>query len=152
MMEKGVSDGQIIAYGNDTNLIHQDGGPTHDDWFSATSMAGLLNLLDVIYKSGSPTSPVDVSATKHCDAMLVSRYYNWHSGSWKGVYSEASMCKLKAEAPNNAADMIATNLAGALMEKTLSGRVIHEYELDTEAIPTEAPGAVWIDYIAANAE
>ena len=152
MMDKGVSDGQIIAYGNDTNLIHQDGGPTHDDWFSATSMAGLLNLLDVIYKSGSPTSPVDVSATKHSDAMLVSRYYNWHSGSWKGVYSEASMYKLKADAPENAVDIIAKNLVGPLMEKMLADGTIHEYEIDTEAIHTEAPGTFWIDYIAANAE
>jgi len=152
MMEKGISDGQIVAYGDDENLVHQNDAPTHDDWFSAMSMAGLLNLLDGIYKSGAPTSPVDVSATKHSDAIFVSRYYNWHSGSWKGVYSETSMYKLKADAPDNAVETISKNLVGPLMEKMLADGAIHEYEIDTEAIHTEAPGTFWISYIAANSE
>jgi hypothetical protein len=152
MMEKGISDGQIIAFGNDTTLVHQNDEATHDDWFSAMSMAGLLNLLDVIYKSGSPTSPVDVSATKHSDAIFVSRYYNWHAGSWKGLYSETSMYKLKADAPDNAIETISKNLIVPIMEKMLADGAIHEYEIDTEAVHTGAPGTFWISYIAANSE
>lgn len=151
-LEKGISDGQIVAYGNDLNLIHQNDGATHDVWYSAMSMAGLLNLLDQIYKSGLPTSPVNVSATRHSDAMFVSRYYDWHSGSWKGVYSYTSMYQLKADAPDNAVDLLSKNLVVPLMEKMLADGTIHEYEIDTEAIHTEAPGAFWISYIAANSE
>ena len=62
------------------------------------------------------------------------------------------MYKLKADAPDNAVDMIAKHLVGPLMEKMLADGVIHEYEIDTEAIHTDAPGTFWIDYIAANAE
>jgi hypothetical protein len=152
MMEKGISDGQIVAFGDDENLIHQNDGPTHDDWFSAMSMAGLLNLLDTIYKSGTPTSPVDVAATKHWDAMFVSRFYNWHSGSWKGVYTYTSMYTLKADAPDDAVETLSKNLIAPLMEKMLADGTIHEYEIDTEAIHTQAPGSFWITYIAANSE
>jgi hypothetical protein len=152
MMEKATADGTVVGYGDDKNLIHQNDGATHDTWYSAMSMAGLLNVLDQIYKSGSPTSPVDVSATKHSDAMFVSRFYNWHSGSWRDVYSEASMYKLKADAPDDAVDTLSKNLVVPLLEKMLAEGTIHEYEIDTEAIHTEAPGTFWIEYIAANAE
>ena len=39
-----------------------------------------------------------------------------------------------------------------LMEKALADGLIHEYEIDTEAIHTHAPGTFIIFYIAANAE
>src|SRR5579862_5621141 len=53
--QKAVADGGIVGYGDDTNLIHQPDGFTHDSWFSSMSEAGLLNLLDQFYKSGSTT-------------------------------------------------------------------------------------------------
>ena len=116
------------------------------------SMAGLFNVLDGIYKSGVVTSPVQANATKHSDAVFVSRYYNWHSGSFKDVYTETSMYKFKADAPDNALDLLSKNLFVPLMERLLADGTIHEYEIDTEAIHTEAPGTFWIEYIAANAE
>jgi hypothetical protein len=152
LMEKGVADGMLVAYGSDQNLVHQPDSPTHDTWYSAMSMAGLLNVLDGIYKSGMTTSPVEVSATKHSDSIFVSRFYNWHAGSWKDVYSETAMYKLKADAPDNAVETLSKNLFVPLMEKMLADGAIHEYEVDTEAIHTEAPGTFWITYIAANAE
>ena len=151
-MEKGVADGALVGYGNDQNLIHQPDGPSHDTWFSAMSMAGLFNVLDGIYKSGMTTSPVQSGATKHWDSVFVSRYYNWHPGSFKDVYTEVSMYKLKADAPDNAIDILSKNLFVPLMEKMLADGTIHEYEVDTEAIHTESPGTFWIEYIAANAE
>ena len=151
-MEKGTSDGMLVGYGSDQNLIHQPDSPTHDTWFSAMSMAGLFNVLDGIYKSGLVTSPVQANATKHSDAVFVSRYYNWHSGSFKDVYTETSMYKFKANAPDDALDLLSKNLFVPLMEKLLADGTLHEYEIDTEAIHTEAPGTFWIEYIAANAE
>jgi hypothetical protein len=152
MMQKGIADGSIIGYGEDQNLLHSQDGSTHDDWFSSMSEAGLLNLLDQIYKSGSTTSAVDISATRHSDSMFVSRFYNWHPGSYKGVYSEASMYKLKEDAPENAVEMLSKTLLVPLFEKLLADGVIHEYEIDTEAVHSDSPGTFWIDYIAANAE
>ena len=152
VLDKAMADGTIVGHGSDVNLVHQLDGNTHDDWWSAMSMAGLLNVLDQFYKSGSTTSPVLTSATKHWDNIYVSRYYNWHSGSWKGVYTHGGSYKVKADAPDDAVGMLSKGLLVPLLEKLLADGTIHEYEIDTEAIHTEAPGTFWIFYVAANAQ
>lgn len=152
ILEKGMASGTIVGYGNDLNLVHSPEGSTHDEWWSAMSLAGILNVLDQIYKSGNPTSPALASATKHWDSIYVSRYYNWHAGTWKDVYTHGSSYKLKADAPDDAVDTPSKNLIVPLLEKMLADGTIHEYEVDTEVIHTEAPGTFWIFYLAANAE
>jgi hypothetical protein len=84
--------------------------------------------------------------------MFVSRYYNWHSGSWKDLYTHGASYKLKADAPTDAVDTLSKNMIVPLMEKMLADGAIHEYEIDTEAIHTAAPGTFWVFYLAANAE
>jgi hypothetical protein len=152
MMEKAVADGSVVGYGADQNLIHSVDGPTQDTWFSSRSEAGIFNFLDTVYKAGIPTSPVDVAATRHWDNLVVSRYYNWHSGSWKGVYTHVAVYQLKPDAPNDAIDILSKNLFVPVMEKLLADGTIHEYEIDAEAIHTQNPGSIWVAYIAANAE
>jgi hypothetical protein len=152
ILDKAIADGTIVAYGNDVNLVHQTDGMTHDDWWSAMSMAGVLNVLDQFYKSGNSVTPVLSSATKHADNIFVSRFYNWHPGSWKNVYTHGSSYKLKPDAPDEAVGMLSKSLVVPLLEKMLASGAIHEYEIDTEAIHTEAPSTFWIFYIAANAE
>jgi hypothetical protein len=152
ILDKAMASGTIVGYGSDLNLIHTPEGETHDEFWSAMSMAGVLNVLDQFYQSGSPTSPVLASATKHWDELLVSRHYNWHAGSWKGVYTHGSSYKLKADAPDDAVDMLSKSLIVPFFEKLLADGTIHEYEVDTEAIHTEAPGTFLIFYITDNAE
>ena len=152
ILSKAMAAGTLIGYGDDVNLIHQADGPTHDDWWSSMSLAGLLNVLDQFYKAGNAVNPVLSSATRHFDAIYVSRHYNWHAGSWKGLYTRVSTYKLKADAPNDAVDVLSNNLFVPLLEKLLAEGAIHEYEVDTEAFHTDAPGSLWIVVIAANAE
>ena len=152
VLDKAMADGTIVAYGNDVNLVHQPDAETHDDWWSSMSMAGLLNVLEGFYQSGSTTSNVLRSATKHWDNIFVSRYYNWHAGSWKGVYTHGSSYKLKADAPSDAIETFSKNMLVPMMEKLLADGTIHEYEIDTEAVHTDAPGTFWIFYIAATPE
>jgi hypothetical protein len=152
ILDKAIASGTIIAYGNDTNLVHQPEGMTHDDWWSSMSMAGLVNVLDQFYKSGNSVSPVLSSATKHSDDIFVSRYYNYHAGSWKGLYTHVSTYKLKADAPDDAVELLSKNIIGPVLDKLLTEGAIHEWEIDTQAIHTEAPGTFWVVYIAANAE
>jgi hypothetical protein len=152
VLDKAIANGTLVGYGNDINLVHSADGSTHDEWWSSMSMAGLLNVLDQFYKSGSSTSPVLGSAMKHWDKIYVSRHYNWHSGSWKDVYTHGSSYKLKADAPDNALETLSKNVFVPFLEKQLADGNIHEYEIDTEAIHTEAPGTFMIFYIAANAE
>jgi hypothetical protein len=152
VLDKAMSSGTIVGYGNDVNLVHTPDGPTHDDWWSSMSMAGLMNVLSQFYANGSATSPVLESATKHWDGIYVSRYYNWHSGSVKGAYTHVGSYKLKPDAPDEAVGMLSKNLLVPLLEKLLAEGTIQEYEIDTEAVHTEAPGTFWVVYMTANAE
>jgi hypothetical protein len=115
-------------------------------------MAGLLNVLDQFYKSGGSTAPVLSSATRHSDNIFLSRNYNWHSGSWKDVYSHGASYRLKSDAPSDAVETLSKSVLVPFFEKLLADGAIHEYEIDTEAIHTENPGTFWVFYIAANAE
>jgi hypothetical protein len=152
ILDKAIASGTLVGYGDDTNLVHQPEGATHGNWWSSMSMAGLLNVLDEVYKSGNATAPVLAGATKHADYIVVSRYYNWRAGTWRGVYSHGSSYKLKADAPDDAVDLVSKNVIAPMMEKLLADGTIYEYEVDVEAIHTEAPGTFWVFYLAANAE
>ena len=150
ILDQAIASGTIVAYGNDVNLVHEGDGATHDDWWSAMSLAGLINVLDQFYKTGTATSPVLASATKHWDSVYVSRYYNWHPGSWKDGYTHVSSYKLKADAPDDAVDTLSKGLVVPLLEKLMADGTLHEYEIDTEAIHTDAPGTFIIVYITVN--
>ena len=120
LLDKAVANGTLVGYGEDVNLVHQPDGATHDEWWSATSMAGVLNVLDQFYKTGTATSPVLASATKHWDSIYVSRFYNWHPGSWKDAYTYVASYKLKPDAPDDAVET---------RYQFVSGRAVLAYDL-----------------------
>lgn len=151
-MEKALADGTIVGFGYDNSVVHHADGFTHDSWWSSMSLAGVMNVLEQAYKAGTPTTPVLGSATKHADMIFVSRYYNWRAGSWKDAYTRLASYKLKADAPNDAVDTLSKDVYVPVLEKLLADGTLHEYEIDTEAVHTEAPGMFWVEYIAANAE
>lgn len=150
ILDKALADGTIVGYGSDKNLVHRPEGYTQDDWWSSTSMAGLLNVLDEMYSSGNTDSPALEAATKHEDQVLVSRYYNWHSGSYKNAPVQVAMYRLKADAPDDAVEVLSKNLVVPLMEKLLADGSIVEYEVDVQAVHTEAPGSFAIVWVATN--
>jgi hypothetical protein len=152
VLDKALAEGTIVGYGNDLNLVHQPDGATHDDWWSAMSMGAMLSVLDKFYKSGSATAPVMASATRHWDAIYVSRFYNWHPGSYKGAYTRVAEYKLRPDAPENAVEMLSRHLFVPLMEKLLADGTIIEYEIDTEAIHTDDPGNFFVVFITPTAD
>ncbi|HKW18179.1 MAG TPA: hypothetical protein VJO35_11795 [Terriglobales bacterium] len=152
ILDKALASGTIVGYGNDENLVHQPEGETHDNFWSSMSMAGLLNVLDEFYKSPTIASPVLANATKHWDSIYVSRYYNWHAGSFKDAYTYVAFYKLKESAPDDAVDTLAKNLIAPLLEKMISEGAVVEYEIDTQTIHTENPNSFLIAYITPNGE
>lgn len=152
VLQKAMAEGRLVGYGNDATLVHDTEGATHDDWFQGLSLAAVLGVLDDIYKTGGATSKLLASATKHMDAVFVAHYYNWRPGSWKGAYTLWSEYELKADAPQDAVDVIAKSFVVPLMEKLLKDGAIVEYEIDTQALHSSAPGLFAISYITANAE
>jgi hypothetical protein len=152
LLDRAVANGTIIGYGDDHNLIHQPEGYTHDNWWVGTSMAGVLNMLDQFFKSGSSTSPALASATKHEDSINVSRFYNWKPGTYKDIYTYGSIYKLKADAPEDALETLSKTMLVPLLEKLLADGAIVEYDIETQAIHTQSPGSFYIFITAANAE
>jgi len=152
ILEKALAGGSLVAYGNDSVLIHEADGETHDSFWSATSLAGLFNVLDELYKAGSPQAPVLGSATKHWDSVYVSRFYNWRPGTWTGAYTYEAVYRLKADAPDDTVELLSKSAIVPMFEKLLADGAINEYEIDTQAFHTEAPGLFTIIYISPNAE
>jgi hypothetical protein len=70
----------------------------------------------------------------------------------EGWYTYSASYRLKPEAPSNAVDTLSKKLIVPLMEKLFADGTLHEYEVDTQAIHTEAPGSFLIVYVANNAE
>jgi hypothetical protein len=147
-LDQAVSSGSLVGYGDDAAVVHQSDGSTQDNWWSATSMATLLDVLESLSKGAPP--PVLAMATKHSDEIFESKFYNWHAGTYKGCYTHTAYYKLKADAPDDAVATISKAFVVPLMEKLLADGTIVEYEVDEEAIHTEAPDAFWITYIAAT--
>jgi hypothetical protein len=139
VLEKALASGTLVGFGDDAYVIHEADGATHDNWWSAMSMAGVLDVLDEIYKAGGAAAPVLAGAIRHWDSLYVSHYYNWHPGSWKGAYTHWAGYPLKADAPHDAVDVLAKGFIVPLLEKLLADGVIVEYKIDVEAIHTEAP-------------
>lgn len=152
IMEKAMADGTIIGYGDDINLVHTSDGWTHDTWWSSMSMAGLVKVLDRLMSAEMSASPNAAMPTKHWDEVFVSHYYNWKSGAYKGGYVHVSEYKLKADAPDDALDLLASHLVVPSLEKLLGDGTIVEYEIDVQAVHTSAPGTFAIVYVTPTPE
>ena len=144
IMDKAMSDGTLLGYGSDQNLVHTENGWTHDEWFMSSSMGGLMKVLKDLYTSGTTTSTVLTTATNHYDLVFVSRYYGWHAGSYKDGFVSVAGYKLKESASSDALETISGGVVAPLLEKLLADGTILEYEIDTMAVHTAAPGSFWI--------
>jgi len=152
IVEKALADGTIVGYGDDEVQVHVPDGETHDNWWSAMSLAGLMKVLDQFAASGNTAPSVLSTATGHWDNIFVSRYYNWHSGSYKGGYTLVATYKMRPDAPPGALDTLSQNMVVPLLDKLIADGTIVEYEIDTQAIHTQEPGTFWIAYVTPQAE
>ena len=141
MMDKFLADGTVVGYGNDINLVHKEGESTHDNWWSTTSWADMVKVLEALKSSNASAAPV-FGAGKHYDEVWSARYYNWRKGSFTNGYTHVSMWTLKADAPIDAVDQIAKNLYGPTYEKLLAEGAIYEYEIDEQAVHTQNPATI----------
>lgn len=151
VLDHDLADGTIVAYGNDETLVHTVEGDTHSGWWCAMSMAGLFNTLDQFYKNGSAMSPVLVSATKHWDAVYVSRFYAWRSGTVKG-YVHGAVYELKPEAPADSVTLVSKTFIVPLFEKLMADGAVQAYQVAEQEIHTANPNQFFIFFITAKAE
>ena len=150
-LQKSLADGTLVGYGTDINLVHELKSETHDVWWSSMSLAGIVKVLEQARGASDAGSAV-LNSAKHWDEVFVSRYYNWKSGSYKNAYTRVASYKLKDDAPDDAVEMLSEHMIVPLLEKMVADGTVLEYEIDTMAIHTEAPGTFDIVYIAAKPE
>jgi hypothetical protein len=149
-MEKLVSEGTLTGYGAFTNLIHQDGEPTHGTWFTATSEGNLLKALEAVYaQPGSTTAPVQ-GASKHWDYITVSRIYNQRSGKSEGGYLGGSQWDVKPGEMRAYTDLTKSTVV-PILEKLLADGTVSSYGMDTEDFHTRELGRVTFFYTTPDA-
>lgn len=141
LMEKLVSDGTLTGYGAFTNIIHQDGEPTHGTWFTAASEGNLLKALEAVYaQPGATTSPVQ-GASKHWDYITVSRIYNQRPGKSEGGYLAGDQWDVKPGQMRAYTDLAKSTLV-PIFEKLVADGTVSSYGMDMEDFHTQELGRV----------
>lgn len=150
--DKALAAGTITTFGSDTRLVHLPDTDTHDVWWSAHSLAGVLNALDEMFKSGVAMSPTLAAATAHSDVIFVSHHYNWKPGTLKNAYTHGAFYQFKNDAANDSLDVIAQSFIEPMFDKLVADGTLQGYEIDEEAIHTQNPDGFWLFYISPTAE
>lgn len=82
VLDRLVNDGTLVSYGLYETAVHDPKGPTHGNWFQASSMAGIFKALDALQASTTSNAQL-LGSGSHEDLLLVSRDYDAHSGDFK---------------------------------------------------------------------
>ena len=143
VLDKLAANGTIIGYGAYTNLIHQEGEPTHGSWFAATSEGDMLKALEAFYANpGSTDSPVE-AASKHWDQILTGDVYNAKPGT-SGGYLTWSRWQVKPGQMRAYAELN-KRVFVPMFEKLLADGTITSYGELHEDYHTDKLGTVY-DY------
>lgn len=131
ILDKLVADGTLIGYGAYTNLIHQEGEPTHGTWFTATSEGNLLKALEAIYAQPASVGAPVQGASKHWDQILTGSIYNAKPGASTGGYLTWSRWELKPGEMRGYTELTKSTMVPVL-EKLLAEGSITSYGLLSE--------------------
>jgi hypothetical protein len=142
VLDKLVADGTLMGYGAYTNLIHQEGEPTHGTWFTAGSEGNLLKALEMIYaQPGLVNAPVQ-AASKHWDQIFTSSIYNSKPGTSTGGYLTWSRWEVKP-GDMRSYNELTKKLLVPVLEKLLAEGSITSYGQLTEDYHTQKLGTIF---------
>ncbi|HUV13161.1 MAG TPA: hypothetical protein VMY18_05930 [Acidobacteriota bacterium] len=159
VLDKALSEGLIEEYGIDAISLHDPDGYTHTTWFSASTMAGLENVLDAFEAAAEArsTSGNNVNnefagmVTKHRDSILRSISHGAKPVKLDDGYFFGTMTRVKR---GKGRDYNKTweAFVKPVYEQLLADGTIVSYGLDTAFIHTEKPGDRMSWYIISNME
>ena len=141
-MKKLVADGTLLSFGSFAVLNHQEGAPTHGSWFSASSMANLMKVLEGLRAANASTSQI-FAASKHWDYILSSRNHNTHSGTFTNGYLRVATWVGKAGGSDPDGKILKASMV-AMMEKMFADGSLHAYSIDEENVHTMNPNAFFV--------
>ncbi|HEY6129922.1 MAG TPA: hypothetical protein VIW23_17250 [Candidatus Acidoferrum sp.] len=150
VLKKAVADGTLISSGTFAVLNHQEGEATHGSWFSATSMANLMKVLEGLRAAPGATSPV-LAASKHWDYILSSTNYNGHSGTFTNGYLRVARWPAKAGSNDPDGKILKATMVG-ILEKLFAEGALHYYTIEQENIHSEDPGTRFVVFVTNGAE
>jgi len=150
LVAKSLASGKLVGVGEASSLMHHHGGPTHMNWWSSMSEAGLLAYLDD--ESALPGNPVLTKSTNHADFIVVSTYYNRKAATIKSGYEMVSYLKLKADAPEKTYSLIAKTVVAPVLEKLFTEGALAEYSICAEDFQSGPARGFWVEWIAPNAD
>jgi len=149
-MKKAMAEGAIVSYGSFAVINHQEGTPTHGSWFTATSMANLMKVLEGLRSAPGATAPV-LAASKHWDYILTSREHNGHAGTFTNGYLRVARWPAKGGGSDPDGKIQRATIVGVL-EKLLAAGALHSYTIDEEVVHSDEPGTTFVVLVANGAE
>jgi hypothetical protein len=141
-LKKAVDDGTLTGYGMFSTVTHTEGAANHGTWITATSVASLMKVLDVLRASPTSTSPV-VSASKHWDYLVSGRDYASHSGTFTNGYLRVATWIGKEGASDPDGKIEKASMV-ALCEKLMADGALHSYSIERENIHTMDANAFFV--------
>jgi hypothetical protein len=129
VLDKLVADGTLVGYGAYSNVIHQEGEPTHGSWFSATSEGKLLKALEVIYAHPGLTDASVQGASKHWDLILTGNIYGYKPGATTGGYLTWSTWQVKPGQMHAYAELMKKSIVPVLERLLADGTILSYGEL-----------------------
>jgi hypothetical protein len=150
-----LTDGTLVGYGDNENLVRSREAFTHSNWWLANSTAGVLKVLDAFEKGGASSSSRLNNSTQHWTRKYHSQFYNWKAGSWKGAYGKSWGLVLRRGIDGNEAMRALASFYVPLFESLLADGTIVEYEIDREddfSYSVDSAGQVIMAFVTPTAD
>ena len=157
MLDKLMTDGDVMAYGVDLDVLHQPGEANTTVWFSTANYAGYEKVLDMIGKTwekiGAAERQIALSYTdpdKHRDFLLRSVVVNSKTPP-AGVkpYTYLSRSQVK---PGKSDDFrkLFDKYSKPILDQLIADGTLLYYSLDVEEVHSEDPGVRWVVTVSAD--
>ncbi|TAM84676.1 MAG: hypothetical protein EPN47_00755 [Acidobacteria bacterium] len=137
-MHNLVADGTIVAWGDLATRVHQEGGYTHSDFFTATSRANLLKALEIVWAGA--TNAAFVATTRHSDVFHHTIAHGGKTVSEATGYLRVTHWQARPGAERALQAYVMKNIKPMLDNNVADGTILM-YNFDEEDIHTNPPGA-----------
>jgi hypothetical protein len=144
-----VADGTIIAWGSDANYVHAEDGCTHEDFFIATSRAGILKALETLRPPA--TSGSYTSVTKHKDMFLHTLVHGGKTSSGSTGYVRVGWWLAKPGEGDAFVDRIKKYIL-PMLDADIADGTVTMYNFDTEDIHTDPQGSYTLAVVYPSGE
>lgn len=136
-MQKLVSDGTLVDWGNLSTRVHSPDGYINAEFFTANSMANLLKALEQAWTTATNAS--FIAATKHQDLLLRTLSHGGKTVSNATGYLLVGFYQSKP-GDGQAFESLLLKDVKPFLDSPVANGTLLAYSLDTEDIHSSAPG------------